>query len=99
MVSTRTPSPVSAIRRARKYAVEDESRKIVSPGVSSANAASASRTFASAAATTRCENEFSGAAIEGRTAPPCVRRALPRSSSATRSRRAVIGDTPKRAWS
>ena len=96
LVITRSASPRSEIRRATKYVVDDASRNTVSPGASSANAASASRAFASGAAPSRWRNECSPESIAGSTAPPCVRRAKPRSARIARSRRAVIGDTPNR---
>ena len=95
-VMTVTPSPRSTILRATKYAVELESRKIVSRGDSIATASSARLALASVATSTRWANESSCAEIDGRTAPPCVRRAMPWRASSSRSRRAVIGDTPKR---
>jgi hypothetical protein len=95
LVMTVTPSPRSTILRATKYAVEDESRKIVSRGESMATAASARLILACVATSTRCAKESSCAEIDGSTAPPCVRRAMPWRSSSARSRRAVIGETPK----
>ena len=93
---TVTPRPSSTIRRATKYAVDEESRNTVSRGESMATAASASAAFSSVATSTRWANESSCAEIDGSTAPPWVRRAMPWRSSSCRSRRAVIGDTPKR---
>ena len=52
--------------------------------------------MASVATSTRWANESSCAEIDGSTAPPWVRRAMPWRSSSARSRRAVIGETPKR---
>ena len=95
-VITVTPRPSSTILRARKYAVLLESRKIVSRGESIATAASARLALASVATSTRWANESSCAEIDGSTAPPCVRRAMPWRSSSARSRRAVIGETPNR---
>ena len=69
---------------------------MVSRGEISATAASASCDLASVATSTRWANESSWAEIDGSTAPPCVRRAMPWRSSSARSRRAVIGETPKR---
>ena len=68
----------------------------VSCGLSSSTAASASRALAFVATSTRWANESSCAEIDGSTAPPCVRRATPWRASSARSRRAVIGETPKR---
>ena len=96
LVMTVTPSPRSTILRATKYAVELESRKIVSRGEIIATAASARLALASVATSTRWANESSCAEIDGSTAPPWVRRAMPWRSSSARSRRAVIGETPKR---
>ena len=95
-VMTVTPSPRSTILRATKYAVELESRKMVSRGESIWTASSARLALASVACSTRWAKESSCAEIDGRTAPPCVRRAMPWRSSSARSRRAVIGETPKR---
>ena len=64
-----------------------------------ATAASASAVFSSAPTSSRRANESSCAEMVGSTAPPCVRRTTPRRSSSARSRRAVIGDTPKRSSS
>src|SRR5215211_4680354 len=61
-----------------------------------ATAASASRSFAASATFSRRANESSCPEVVGRTAPPWVRRTRPRRSSSSRSRRAVIGETPKR---
>src|SRR3954469_3162283 len=61
-----------------------------------ATAASASRSFAASATFSRRANESSCLEVVGRTAPPWVRRTRPRRSSSSRSRRAVIGETPKR---
>jgi len=96
LVMTVTPSPRSTILRATKYAVELESRNTVSRGEIMATASSASDILASVATSTRWAKESSCAEIDGRTAPPCVRRAMPWRSSSARSRRAVMGDTPKR---
>ena len=100
LVITRTASPRSAIRRARKYVVDDESRNTVSPGCEQRERRVGQPQLRLRRRRRRaCANEFSGAAIDGSTAPPWVRRALPRRSSSSRSRRAVIGETPKRACS
>ena len=59
----------------------------------------ASACLASAATSRREANESSWALNAGRTAPPWVRRARPRRSSPSRSRRAVIDETPNCASS
>jgi hypothetical protein len=58
-VMTVTPSPISTMRRATKYVVDDESRKTASRGASMATATSASLAFASVAISTRWANESS----------------------------------------
>src|SRR4051794_2286361 len=61
------------------------------------SAASAIRSFACTATSRRWRNESSWLDSPGSTAPPCVRRAIPRRSSSSRSRRAVIADTANSA--
>jgi hypothetical protein len=59
LVITVTPIPTSTIRRATKYAVDEESRNSVSRGVSASTAASARRALAAVATSTRCAKESS----------------------------------------